>query len=500
MDEAGQKKKKSFKMPTSFTILFLITIVIAIFTWIIPAGQYDVTEAGDFISGTYQTIESNPQGIWDVLAAPFAGLTGNELTEGAIQISLFILVLGGFLQVVTVTGAIDAGIGAAIRANKDNMTRLIWILMGIFALGGSTYGMSEETVPFYALLIPMMVAVGFDAMVGIAVVLVGSGVGCLASTVNPFATGIASSMAGIGLGDGIVPRVIMLVVMYIIAASYVTRYAKKVQKDPSNSLIADQYESDKEKFKIKDDIDEITPKQRSVLGLFLFTFLIMVISLIPWSEFGITIFQDIHNWINSIPILGSLVGQSVIPFGEWYLGEITVLFFLMGIVIAFVYGMGEEDFVNNFIDGAKDLLSVALICAVARGIQVIMNDGQITATVLHWGEMALSNLSSGFFIILTYLFYLPMSFLIPSTSGLAAATVGIMAPLGDFAGVAQSLVITAYQSAAGIVNLITPTSGVVMAALAIAGIEITTWWKFMWKLILMLAAASLIILVLFAVI
>lgn len=497
----AEKSKKKFKMPNSFTILFLITIVIAILTWIIPAGSYELTEEGNFIANTYHTVEQNPQGIWDVLAAPFIGMLGNDLTDGAIQISLFILTIGGFLNVVTITGAIDAGITSVIKNNKDNMTRLIWILMAIFALGGSTYGMAEETIPFYALLIPLMIAAGFDSIVGVAVVLVGSGLGVLASTVNPFATGIASSMAGIGIADGIIPRVVFLVVMYVIGAWYVSSYAKKVQADPSNSLIADRLEEQKQEFQVKENLGEMTSKQKVVLTLFFLTFIIMILGLIPWSGLNEnwTFFESMHEAIYST-FLGDVLGQSLIPLGEWYLVEITVLFFLMSIVVAFVYGLGEENFINAFIDGAKDLLSVALICAVARGIQVVMNDGQITATVLSWGENILSGLSSGVFIVITYIFYIPMSFLIPSTSGLAAATMGILAPLGNFAGVAEHLVITAYQAASGIVNILTPTSGVVMGALAIAKIDLTVWWKFMTKLTVIVIAVSIALLVLFAII
>ena len=167
---------------------------------------------------------------------------------------------------------------------------------------------------------------------------------------------------------------------------------------------------------------------------------------------------------------------------------------MMSVIIALYYKMNEGRFVEVFINGVTDLISVALICAVARGIQVVMNDGQITATVLHWGEMSLANLPKWAFTTLTYIFYIPMSFLIPSTSGLAAATMGIMAPLGEFANVARSIVVTAYQSASGIVNLITPTSGVVVGALAIANIEIGTGWKFMKKLIIIVFVVCLVLL------
>ncbi len=496
----AETKKRKFKMPTSFTILFIIIVLTAILTWLIPAGQYDLNADGEVLSGTYHLVDAAPQGIWDVLAAPFIGMIGNEATGGAIEISLFILVIGGFLAVVTETGAIDAGISAVIKKNEKNMGRLIWILMFIFALGGSTYGMAEETMPFYALLIPLMVTVGFDSLTAVAVVLVGSGMGVLASTVNPFATGIASAMAGIGLAEGIFPRLVFFLVMYFLGASYVSRYANRVQADPKNSLIYEKMEDQKKEFAVKENMEAMTSKQRTVLILFGLSFAIMIVGLIPWSDLfpSFTFFEDIYYSMQDTPVIGALIGQSFLPFGWWYLNEITVLFFVMSIIIAFVYGIPEDRYIHVFLEGTKDLLSVALICAVARGIQVVMNDGQITATVLYWGEQLLSGLSEGIFIVVTYIFYIPLSFLIPSTSGLAAATMGIMAPLGTFAGVAESLIITAYQSASGLVNLITPTSGVVMGAMAIAGLEITTWWKFMSKLLVMIFAASAVLLVVFA--
>lgn len=491
---------KKRKMLNSFTILFLIIIIMAILTWIIPAGSYEVSPEGHFIAGTYHTIERTPQGIWDIFMAPIIGFLGNDLTTGAVEVSLFIMVVGGFLGVVTETGAIDAGIAAIIKKNKNNMTFLIWILMGIFALGGSTYGMAEETMAFYPLLIPLMVAVGLDTLVAVAVILLGSGVGVLASTVNPFATAIASDMAGISMADGMLLRVIMLVILYILSASYVSRYAKKVMEDPKNSYIYEQMAHDQEKFKVK-KVDDITAKQKNVLILFALTFVIMVIGLIPWVNLNDnwTFFETLHETLIQIPVIGALLGTSSLALGEWYLVEITMLFFFFAVVIGLYYGIAEDRFVEVFIEGVKDLLSVALICTVARGIQVIMNDGQITATVLHWGEVGLSGLSKGMFTLLTYLFYLPLSFLIPSTSGLAAATMGIMAPLGDFVGVSKSIIVTAYQSAAGVINLITPTSGVVMGALAIGGIELTTWWKFMKKIGIMIVLVSMILLVLGAV-
>lgn len=498
--EASQKKKR-FNMPSSYTVLFLIIFVIAILTWFVPAGEYQVDEAGNILSGSYQVTEQNPQGLWDVFMAPVKGMIGTETTPGAIEVSLFIIVVGGFLGVVNRTGALDTGIAQVVKNYKGKEKLLIPILMFIFALGGTTYGMAEETMAFYPLIIPVMVAVGFDTLVAISVVLLGSGVGVLGSTVNPFATGVASQALGISPGEGILWRLIFFFAMYAIATIFVYRYAVKVQKDPSQSLVYKDYKENQKKFAVADIKEVMSAKQKVVMVLFGLAFFIMILGLVPWSTLNEnwTFFETMNQRLMDLPIIGTVLGQQLVPLGSWYFMEITMLFFLMAVIIGLYYRIPEGEIVSTFIEGARDLLGVALVVALARGIQVVMNEGMITATILHIGEQNLSNLSPVLFSILTYVFYIPMSFLIPSTSGLAAATMGIMGPLGGFADVPEHVVITAYQAASGIINLVTPTSGVVMGALAIAGIELTTWWKFTAKLIGIIFIVSCIILGLAAV-
>ncbi|MDR0921395.1 MAG: YfcC family protein [Lactobacillales bacterium] len=483
-------KKKKFQMPSAYSVLFIIIGVIAVCTWFIPAGQYKVDDAGNIIPKTYEVVKQNPQGLWDIFMAPVNGMLGNATTDGAISISLFILVVGGFLGIVNKTGALDAGIASIIKNNKGHEKILIPILMTLFALGGSTYGMAEETLPFYTLLIPVMMACGFDSIVAISVVLIGTQVGCLASTVNPFATGVASQTLGISMGDGILLRVLMFVVLVGISIVFVYRYASKIEKDPTKSIVYSQRAEDEKHFDI-DAINRqaaITKSQKRVNVLFFITFGVMIISLIPWTMLNehFTIFENITKFLTGLPVLGVVLGKNMLPLGDWYFPEITMLFLIMAIIVAVFYGFKESEFVKEFMLGASDLIGVALVVAVARGIQVVMNDGMITDTVLHWGEQGLSGLSSSIFIILTFVFYIPMSFLIPSTSGLAAATMGIMGNMGEFAGVSKDLVITAYQSASGLVNLITPTSAVVMGALAIGRTDIGVWLKYIWKLIVVL--------------
>lgn len=495
----SEKAKKGFKMPSSYTVLMIIIAIMAILTWIIPAGQYDADKSGNLITGTYKTVAQNPQGIWDVLMAPIRAMLGKEPTSAAIDVSFFILMVGGFLGVVNETGALDVGIASIVKKYKGREKMLILVLMPLFALGGSTYGMGEETMAFYPLLVPVMMAVGFDSLTAVAIILLGSQIGCLASTLNPFATGIASATAGVGTGDGIVLRLIFFVVMTALGTYFVYRYADKIQKDPTKSLVYSHREEDLKHFNV-DAVANVestlSKKQKQVLVLFVLTFVLMIMSFIPWTDLNVHVFENFNKWLVGIPVIGKIVGTSTSALGTWYFPEGAMLFAVMGIIIGFVYRMKEDRFITVFINGAADLLGVALIVAVARGIQVIMNDGMITATILHWGEVGLKGLSSQVFIVLTYIFYLPMSFLIPSTSGLASATMGIMAPLGKFVNVPASLIITAYQSASGLLNLVTPTSGIVMGALALGRIDLGTWWKFVAKLVAGIFVVSILLLIL----
>lgn len=212
MDRISEPKRRKFTLPSAFTILFACIAVVAVLTWIIPAGTYSVDKAGNVIAGTYKQVAANPQGLWDVFMAPIIGMIGNKQTVGAIQISLFILVIGGFLGVVNETGALNTGIQAIVHRYTGKEKRLIIILMVIFSLGGSTYGMGEETMAFFPLLIPIMMGVGYDALVPVGIILLSTRIGDLASTVNPFSTGVASAIVNISPGVGLFSRIILLII------------------------------------------------------------------------------------------------------------------------------------------------------------------------------------------------------------------------------------------------------------------------------------------------
>ena len=472
MSESPQEEKKSgFKFPTAYTVLFLLLILVVIATWFIPAGLYDKNEDGEPIPGSYHEVEQNPQKIIaDGLMAPVNGMYGLEGEDGtisvynvgalygAIDVALFVLVIGGFLAMTMATGAIDAGIGRITTALKGKEKWMIAVLMIVFALGGTSYGMAEESLAFYGLIIAVMIAAGYDALTGVAIVMLGAGIGVLASTVNPFATGIASGFAGISIADGLVSRIIILVVGTIIGIIFVSRYADKVKKDPTKSLVYDQKEDNERRFlkgTSAEAMPELDGRRKVILALFGIAFLIMIYSVIPWEDLGIAF-----------------------PTWWWWFGEFTALFLGFAIVIGLVGRFNEAKISETFINGARDMLGVALVIGLARGISVVMTNGLIIDTILFWAESAVSSLGGVAFINLVHLLYLPLGFLIPSSSGLATVSMPIMAPLADVASVDRSLVVTAYQSASGLLNLVNPTFAVVMGGLALGRVRFDKWLRF----------------------
>jgi len=486
--ESPSEGRRGFALPSAYTILFILIVITAIATWVIPAGAYDLTPDGEPIPGTYHHVDPNPQRIVvDSLMAPINGLYGIEGEDGsisvwnsgelfgAIDVALFILVIGGFLGVTMKTGSIQGGIARIVERLKGREGLLIPILMIVFAIGGSTFGMAEESLAFYALVITVMIAAGYDSLVAASMLLLGCGIGVLGSTINPFATGIASGFAGVSIEEGIVGRLIILVVGTAIGIVFVMRYAARVKAEPSRSLVADQRAANEEHFGTATDDSatgaSLSGPQKRVLLLFALAFVVMIYGVIPWEDLGI-----------GLPTL------------FWWFPEMTASFILFAILIGIVGRMGEGELTSTFVDGARELLGVALIIGIARGITVIMNNGLITDTVLNWAEVAVADLGGVLFINLMYVLFLPLSFLIPSSSGLATVAMPIMAPLASFADVPAQLVVTAYQSANGLLNLVTPTSAVVMGGLAIARVGYGTWLRFVWPVLILLAILSIAVL------
>lgn len=455
------------RFPTAYTILFALIILMAVLTWVLPAGQYQraANEAlgkDAPVPGTYQVVEPAQQGVFDVLLAPITGFY-NQSTgmANAIDVSLFVLVIGGFLGVVNATGAINTGIERVMLRLKGREKWMIPALMLLFAAGGSTYGMAEETLAFYVLLIPLMIAVGYDALTGVAVIMVGAGIGVIGSTINPFSTAIASNAASIPFTQGLALRLVILALGWLICVVYVMRYAERVRKDPARSLVADLKASNEAHFlRNREDhrASVLTTRQMLILLMFGATFAAMV-----WG----------------------------VASQGWWMAEMSALFLASSIAVGLVAWLGEKPFTTAFVDGARDLLGVALVIGLARGIVVIMDQGKITDTILHTFEGWITGMPDVAFVNALFATEGLLSLLVPSTSGLAVLSMPILAPLSDFAGVPRHLAVTAFQTAIGITNLVTPTYAVVVGALAIGRVPYQRWVRFIWPLMLMLTVLSM---------
>lgn len=484
MTETAKKKRG---MPSSFTILLLLLAIVAVITVVISGTSGGAVTAAR---------------LSDFFTAPVKGFAD------ALPVCLFVMILGGFLGMMTETGALDNGIAVLVKKLKGNEIMLIPVLMLIFSLGGTTYGMCEETVPFYALLAATMMAAGFDPMVGAATVLLGAGCGCLGSTVNPFAVGAAvDALTGVGIevnqtiiiGLGIV----LWLVTTIISIFYVMRYAKKVKADKGSTILSMQELKDAEEAhgkaasEVTKDV-KLTGRQKGVLVAFAFTFIVMIVGFIPLADLNAGIAGFFDNGVydadgNAITQAWSAVITGL-PIGQWYFDEASTWFFIMAIVIGIIGGLSEKKIVDTFITGAADMMSVVLIIALARGISVLMAATGLDVYVLDAAANALAGLSGVIFAPMSFLVYFGLSFLIPSTSGMATVSMPIMGPLAAELGFAPEVMVMIFSAAIGVVNLFTPTSGAIMGGLALAKIEWTTWVKFALKLIVILSVVCAAIL------
>ena len=453
---------KKYKFPTAYTILIIITVVIGFITNLIP--------------------EINKASLSDVLMAPINGL------KDGIDISLYVLLMGGFLGVVNKTGALDAGIGSVVKKLNGKELLLIPILMIIFSLGGTSYGMAEETLAFYALITTTMMAAGFDSLTSVATILLGAGCGVLGSTVNPFmiATSI-DSLKGVNVevnqATVITVGVALWALSLIISTYFVMKYAKNVKNNKSTSILSDnEIKNAKEAFVDEhSEVLEFTKKRKIVLFLFALSFIVMVFGVIPWERFGVTIFEKTDV----------LLGSSL---GNWWFSELAMWFTIMAIVIGIVYGLSEKEIVSCIIDGAAEMVGVALIIGISRGVSVIMAQTGLDIYVLTKASQQLSGMNAILFVNIAFLIYIVLAFLIPSTSGLASLSIPIFGPLALSLGFAPEIVISILSAGSGLVNLITPTSGVVMGGLAISRVEYSTWIRFVSKIILCIFISSAIIL------
>ena len=485
MTETAKKKRG---MPSSFTILLALLAIVAVITVIVSGTSGGAVTAAR---------------LSDFCTAPILGFAD------ALPVCLFVMILGGFLGMMTETGALDNGIAVLVQKLKGNEIMLIPVLMLIFSLGGTTYGMCEETVPFYALLAATMMAAGFDPMVGAATVLLGAGCGCLGSTVNPFAVGAAvDALTGVDIAVNQSIIIGLGAVLWIVTTAmsivFVMSYAKKVKADKGSTILSMQELKDAEEAhgKAASEVHKevkLTGRQKGVLIAFAFTFVVMIVGFIPLADLneGVANFFDagaVYDADGNAVVQGWSALITGLPIGQWYFDEASTWFFLMAVLIGIIGGLSEKQIVNTFITGAADMMSVVLVIALARGISVLMANTGLDVFVLDAAANALAGLSGVIFAPMSFLVYFGLSFLIPSTSGMATVSMPIMGPLAVKLGFSPEVMVMIFSAAIGVVNLFTPTSGAIMGGLALAKIEWTTWLKFALKLIVALSVVCAVIL------
>ena len=477
-----EKKKKPRAMLSAFSIILILLGGLGILSHILPDAQF----VGEKIVNGSGTVGAS---LSDVLMSPIKGF------ESAVDVAIFVMILGGFLAIVNRTEALETGIKVLVQKLKGRELILIPILMFIFSIGGTTYGMLEETVGFYVLLAATMMAAGMDPLVGSAVVLLGAGSGVLGSTINPFATGAAVSAlpASIAANQGIIIMIATFLWLTTLGISifFVMRYAAKVKRDKGSTFLSlrEQKAAEKSYGKYAEKGEKkavLSGKQKATLVLFALTFVVMIVGFIPWGEFGISIFDKFTGW---------LTGASL---GNWWFYEAALWFLIMAIIIGIINGLGEKGIVDAFVDGADDMVGVILIIAVARGASVLMGITYLDNYIIYNAANFLSTLPEVAFVPLNYMLHVILSILVPSSSGLATLSTPIIGPLSAQLGYNVEVSVMTMVAANGLVNLITPTCGAIMGGLALAKVEYSTWFRWAFKIVAVIALVNIFVLSLFA--
>lgn len=428
--------------------------------------------------------------LYQVLMAPILGF------ENAIDVCIFVMVLGGFLAVMAKTKALETGIKILVKKMHGKEYLLILLLMFIFSILGTTYGFLEESVGFYVLIAATMFAAGLDPLVGVATILLGSGAGVLGSTINPFATGVAVSAmkdAGIEFNQGtiILIAVVLWLTTLAIAAFFVVKYAKKVQRDKGSTFLSLREQAIAEKkyskfLTTEDDSLKLTGTQIASLIVFALTFLVMIVGFIPWGDFGITFFDSWTGWLTGAPL------------GSWWFFEAALWFLIAAIILSLINRQGEHGFIDTFIDGADDMIGVILVIAVARGASVLMAETSMDNFIIINAANWLETLPEMLFVPLNYVLHIVLSVLVPSSSGLATLSTPIIAPVAAQLGYSTNVAAMTIVAANGLVNLITPTCGAIMAGLALAKVDYSTWFKWGIRVVACIAVVNIVVLCLFS--
>ena len=470
MAAESSKGIKQFKVPHVYAIIFAPMVIFAVLTWIVPSGSYQRQEVNGrevTVAGTYEQSEKTyideetgdevdlRQGVFDVLQAPTRGI------QEAIEVVAFILIVGGSFQVITKTGAITSGMGRVVRRFKNKDILIIPIAMVLFALGGTSFGMAEETLPFFAIFMPIMMAMGFDSMTAFMVVFVGARTGYIASTINPFNVLIAQGILGIQGNPQLWLRMIAWVVLTAVAITWVVLYARRVKKNPESSITFEDDIAKKVEFAADESaLDaEFTGRQKGVLAVF-----IAGMCLIIWG----------------------LVTQG------WYMNEISAVFLAMGLLAGVIAGFSQDVIAQEFVAGIADFAFSAIVVGLARGILVIASDGMIIDTILNALATGLGGIPAVLFTTLLYAVENLLAILVPSSSGLAALTAPIFGPLTELMGLNPEAAVWALSMGSATMSLICPTSAILVAGLGVCKIKLGQWWKTVWKFFLVVSLINIV--------
>jgi uncharacterized ion transporter superfamily protein YfcC len=464
MSNSERKKGFRLKVPNTYLLIFSLLVIIAALTWIIPGGEYERTTMNGrevVVQNSFKYVDSNPQGFFALFISPLKGFVEAGLIIG------FVLIVGGAFNVLARTKAIDSLINKLAKAHKDSKvlrTMFIPVLITMFSLGGATFGMNEEIIPFVLIIVPICLALGYDSIVGVAIPLVGAHVGFASAFLNPFNVGIAQGIAEVPLFSGIGYRVICWIISTIVAVLFLLYYVRKISKNPeaSPTYIEDNERRKNEHFDhIYNSDNHFSLKHKLVLLTFALSLVMLVIGVIEF---------------------------------EWFIEEIAAMFFIMGILVGIIGGLKSEELIKAFIDGAKDLVGTAFIIALARATLVISRDGQIIDTILYGLAPLIESSSPVFASQKMFVVQAIINFFVHSGSGQAALTMPIMAPLSDLAGVSRQTAILAFQLGE-YTNIIIPTSAVTMGALSMARVPWDKWAKWVLPLLIIFFILGFLLLI-----
>ncbi len=520
------------KLPHTYVIIFYIILFAALLTWIVPGGEFEreKVEVGGsertvIVKDSYHSVPRNIQ-TWQIFAAMFRGI------EAKADIVVFIFIVGGAFMIITKTKAIDTGIHEFITYSNRLRNKFIFkkididhiifiVIIFVFSMFGAVFGMSEETIPFVMIFIPLAVSMGYDSIVGVSLVFVAAAVGFAGAILNPFTIGIAQTIAGIEpLFSGFQYRFVVWMLLNIITVVYILRYAKKIKKKPSASPV---FEDDEfwRRTSNQTHIELIGKSTGRAWLVFGFISLALILFSVLYPQTELKIGNEIHTKQPLIPIFSAIfviggffsLRKSPAPFilhmlmssimfliigvmgYGWYISEIATLFFALGLFAGAAAGFSPNDITKHFLFGVKDIASAALIVGFAGGIITILEDGKIIDTILYEVSNSITGFGHTASISVMFLFQSMINVFIPSGSGQAALTMPIMAPLSDLIGVSRQSAVLAFQFGDGFTNMITPTSGVLIGVLGVAKIPYEKWFKFILPFIIILTIAGILLLI-----